>query len=646
MVSTVLCAALSVVPYGTGHIPAEPDTLSGARVSADRSRNLSAGSPLQSVSAAEIERRGAVQLSEVVRSFSGVSVKDYGGIGGLKTVSVRSLGAQHTAVVYDGFVVSDAQSGQTDISRFNLDNISSVGMSIGGEDDIFCSARLLNTAGTLRMESARPVFDSTSFHLSAGMRAGSFGTYNPHVLYQQKFSERWCASLSANCLTSDGAYPFTLHNGSEVTRETRLGSDVESLTGEADIYGTIGAGTLRAKLSWYDSERGLPGSVILYTQHPTERLWDRQTTDNISYDISRGRLRARVQAGFSFSNSRYVDENPSYAVPEDDRYEQKEYSAAAVLQYSPSERLRFTLAEDFFVNDLDSNIPECQFPVRNSSITALSAQYRTDRLTLTGSLSETFIKERVETGSAAPDRSRLSPSVSASYLLSDGLRIRGFVRDGFRVPTFNDLYYARVGNTNLQPEKALQTGLGLTWWHSGVTLTADAYFNRVEDKIVAVPTMFIWKMRNVGRALMAGADLSASYTCHPADWLQMHLSGNFSYQYAVDATDSEAKNWMNQIPYTPRVCGGAVALFETRWVTLSYTLDAVGKRYSLPQNIPANEISGYMDHSLSLSRTFTLRRVRIRACAEALNMGNVNYEIVRWYPMPGRNYRFTIKITY
>ena len=48
--------------------------------------------PLQVVSGVEMERLGYQSLADAVRRFSGVTVKDYGGIGGLKTVSVRSLG--------------------------------------------------------------------------------------------------------------------------------------------------------------------------------------------------------------------------------------------------------------------------------------------------------------------------------------------------------------------------------------------------------------------------------------------------------------------------------------------------------------------------------------------------------------------------
>jgi outer membrane cobalamin receptor len=86
--------------------------------------------PLQIVDSKSIKQLGIQELSEAVRLFSGVTVKDYGGIGGLKTVSIRSLGAQHTAVGYDGVSIADAQSGQVDISLFTLDNVEMVHLQV------------------------------------------------------------------------------------------------------------------------------------------------------------------------------------------------------------------------------------------------------------------------------------------------------------------------------------------------------------------------------------------------------------------------------------------------------------------------------------------------------------------------------------
>ena len=55
-----------------------------------------------------------------LKRFAGVQVKDYGGVGGMKTVNIRGLGAGHTGVTYDGVQVGDCQSGQVDLSASRL----------------------------------------------------------------------------------------------------------------------------------------------------------------------------------------------------------------------------------------------------------------------------------------------------------------------------------------------------------------------------------------------------------------------------------------------------------------------------------------------------------------------------------------------
>ena len=221
------------------------------------------------------------------------------------------------------------------------------------------------------------------------------------------------------------------------------------------------------------------------------------------------------------------------------------------------------------------------------------------------------------------------------------------------MPTFNDLYYARVGNRNLRPEIAHQTNVGLTFsrtydWGC-VDLTADGYYNFIKDKIVAVPTMFIWKMRNVGQVAMYGVDVTAALRWRLAKWMIFHLSGNYSLQYALDVTDPESKSHMHQISYTPRHCGGGDVTLEMPWVNLTYKVTAVGRRYVLNQNIPANEIAAYADHGLSLNRAFDFGRehgYRVYVGLEALNLLGINYEVIRYYPMPGRSFRLTLKFKY
>ena len=74
-------------------------------------------------------RLGIFDIEQALRHMSGITVKDYGGAGGLKTVSARGIGAKHTAVVYDGVALTDCQTGAIDLSRYSMDNMQSVALT-------------------------------------------------------------------------------------------------------------------------------------------------------------------------------------------------------------------------------------------------------------------------------------------------------------------------------------------------------------------------------------------------------------------------------------------------------------------------------------------------------------------------------------
>ncbi len=177
------------------------------------------------------------------------------------------------------------------------------------------------------------------------------------------------------------------------------------------------------------------------------------------------------------------------------------------------------------------------------------------------------------------------------------------------MPSFNDLYYGQVGNTNLKPESTTQYNLGLTYSRSinelipYVSVTADAYYNKVKDKIIAIPTknLFIWSMVNLGKVDIKGIDIAGNISLQPWEKLRVNLSGNYTYQRALDMTEPGGKTYKQQIAYTPRVSGSGQAGIETPWVNLSYSFLFSGKRYMLGQNLRENRLDSYSDHSIRQS---------------------------------------------
>ena len=614
--------------------------------------SVKAASPLQVMNKAEMERMGISEVADAVRHFSGVSVKDYGGIGGLKTISVRSLGAQHTGVIYDGVSVSDCQSGQIDISRFSLTNISQLTLTIGQSDDIYQSARAFASAGVLHIQTDRPDFSEQNWHINTTLKAGSFGLANPSVLYSQQLSQRTSFSLYGDYLRADGNYPFKLWNGNQLIDSKRNNSDIQTYRAEATLYTSFTPKQdLQVKAYLFDSERGLPGGVIYDNPYAAERLSDKNYFGQFRYE-NRFSEKFKLQALGKFNYSWNRDYNDEASGITDDRYRQTESYLSATLWTEPLKGLSFSLAQDFAYNYLHTTLDKCQFPERFTYLTAFAARYEHNRFSVTASLLNTYITEKVRIGIAADDRKRLSPAFSVSWkpFLEAGLRIRASYKDIFRTPTFNDLYYLLIGNSRLRPEKTRQWNVGTTWaGRMGrvadyVSLSVDGYYNEVDDKIVAVPTMFVWKMSNVGKVETYGVDvnLAAEWTLAKA-W-NLGMTAAYSFMQAEDVTKRSSKLWRHQIAYTPKHSGAGGLVLETPWVNAAYNVAWSGERYRLPQNKESNLIDAYADHSVSLYRVFQFKGHKLRLQGDAANLGGENYEVVRYYPMPGRN--FKVAITY
>lgn len=132
--------------------------------------------PAQTLSGKQLESLSAQSVADAIRFFSGVQIKDYGGIGGLKTVNIRSMGTNHVGVFYDGIELGNAQNGQIDLGRFALDNLEAVSVYNGQRSSIFQSARDFGSAGTVYLQSRIPTFkQGKRENLRAMFKTGSFG---------------------------------------------------------------------------------------------------------------------------------------------------------------------------------------------------------------------------------------------------------------------------------------------------------------------------------------------------------------------------------------------------------------------------------------------------------------------------------------
>ena len=622
-------------------------------------KEVTSTAPLFNLTNERMKTMGITDISDALHRLPGINIRDYGGAGGMKTVSVRGFGTTHTGVIYDGIVLSDCQSGKIDLSRYSLDNVGSLSLIVGDNSDIFVPAKASASAASIIISTMSvPGPQDSLWHLTGQMRFGSFGTYNPYVKIGKSITPKFSFSAIGEYTHARNDYPFTLKNGILVTRERRNNSMMNSSHGEINTRWRITpASTLDAKVYYYDNNRELPGPVILYNPICHEKLRDRNFFGQLTYkNLSLSKFSFQGLAKFNWDASLYHDEDGKYpgGVLDEDYYQREVYVSGSAL-YVPTDKLAFNYSADYFYNNLTTNQMEVVGPWRHSVLQSFTGKFQNSWLLATARLLWSIYDNGVKEGISSKDENKLSPSLSVSVqpMRNRLFFIRASYKNIFRMPTFNETYYFRMGSTSLKPEDTDQFNLGLTWqynsagWLNALVLTGDVYYNNVKDKIVALPTnMFIWTMTNMDKARAFGADVTTSATFNIARKQNLVFAGNYSWQRVQPRTSPMDPDYNKQVAYTPIHSGAASLSWENPWVNVVVHTTGASDRYGTNSNLPITRIKGYMEMGASLIRSFKIKRNTIDLRFDLTNILDTQYEIVGNYPMPGRAWKFTVTYKY
>lgn len=625
--------------------------------------------PAQTLEGEELQRLNSHSIADAVRYFSGVQLKDYGGVGGVKTLDIRSMGTNHLGVFYDGIQLGNAQNGQIDLGKFSLDNIEEISLYNGQKSDIFQPAKDFGSAGTVYIRTRRPHFaEKRRFNLNATFRTGSFGLANPSLRAEYKISDNVSATVNAEYTYATGKYRFryrkVFSDGTLAwdTTATRRNGDIHALRLESSIFGRIPKGDWQGKIYFYNSEKGIPGAIVNNVWKNSQRQWDRDLFAQGSFRKQLGdRYELLVNGKYSNDYMRYLNPDTTLMYL-DNSFRQQEFYLSAANRVEILPNWDANLSVDWQYNTLSSNLVNFSYPTRNTLLAAAATAWRYRRFKAQGSVLGTFVFDRSRSGAATRKKNlnRFTEALFASWQPFDkqDFNIRAFYKSIFRMPTFNDLYYTDIGNADLRPENATQYDLGLVWnltpgktvW-SSIRLSVDGYFNRVTDKIIAVPKgtgQYRWMMMNIGEVHITGLDATAA--ANLALPYQINLNGRvtYTYQSALDFSDPQdnldkAGTYRSQIAYIPRHSGSAILGADWRMLRLNYSFIYVGERYSNSSNIPVNYVQPWYTHDLSLSAAIPINRSQLNITLEINNLFDQQYEVIMNYPMPGRNFKLILQ---
>ena len=588
----------------------------------------------------------------LLQKTSGTSVKSYGGLGGLKTISVRGLNSQHTSFVQDGFLLQNAQTGQINLGQIMVDNISEISLNEGAKQSFLLPVSAYIKGSLISISSKFNQFENKNTTASSfNVGVGSFGQINTYLSSKYE-RNHFLLSSYIKYRKADGEYPFEVLNGNQEYKGSRVNNDLNEKYGGVTIgYQFKNKAEIRSITNFKEIQQGLPGAVILYNNNSNQRLNVNEINTQLDYTHAHKKLFYRIYSTFTINKLNYID--PSFL--------------------NNTGGINTTYTNDFFdfglsvqrkirkletYGGLESNYNRLSFSTINSAIPErltnlglIGGKYKIKRLIIESQISGQSIHESNKNGQKANDLFRVNPFISfqRESLKPMKLTINAWYRNSFRMPSFNELYYNNIGNVNLKPEEANQFSLGFSVLpfskKAGLKLIVNTFYNEVKNQILALPTknLFVWSMQNIGEVKNYGFESRIQWSKEIKENWKFNTSTSYTLQYALDFSSSTSPTYQHQVAYMPKHLGNFDINVSFKEFGVSSSLMSVSKRYSLNENILSNEVSAfttldlgvYLNHKMMDNNSLRLHFM-------VKNVFDVSYNYIRYFVMPGRNFLMTL----
>ncbi len=616
----------------------------------------------------QIAEMQANDVGEILQKVPGVNLKSYGGLGGLKTISVRSLGSQHSAISIDGFSVQNSQTGQVNLAQVQTNNLQSIFVGVGEYAGYLNPVSSQIAGNNVSLQTFEMTFPNSTdtLQIRSNFRYGSFGQLSGYASAKVKIKNGFVSGFG-NYRMSNGLYPFEIQNGNVAYSDVRKNNDYQDQY-VGGVFGYRFGDETMMRISYKQSsiDQGLPGAIIFYNSYADERLetGDKSVNADLRFKLSEG-IHARAYANGNANVMRYVD--PTYlnnAGFVDVTYDNRNANFGLVADGHVVKRGWHNYDRALYVgvegglSDLVSSDSLFSSPLRKQVSAIVGTRLRFNWIKFRGHISAQYVNETNRTSQDGKDVFGLNPyaSVESSERGKYNVRHRLWYRNSLRVPSFNELYYNNIGNNDLNPEKANQFGYDVNFSPSEkstrlIDVKLGAYFNRITDKIVAIPTqnLFTWSIQNVGivHAYGAEANLSSYHNFGNKGHWKLFGSINYSFQRSINMTDPNHASYKHQIAYIPMHTGNMDLSLSYKKLGVKATNYLVSKRYSLNQNTASNEIAGFMVSDFSIFYSFERwNKQSVRFQFQVKNAFNQSYSYIRSFIMPGRNYLISIQYAF
>lgn len=633
-------------------VNAQDKTLHLDQIEVNNFSNKSSGLN-QSLDEREISNSNSEDIGGLLHKFTGITVKNYGGVGAIKTISFRGVSGTHTGIVLDGFLLQNNQIGQVDLSTLTTENLQQIKFVNGLNAEELAPVSAMNLGNYLSLSSFESTFPREDVSLRTQSKFGSFGYLDNYFAIKQRLS-RCFYSISGRYRVYRGDFDYSFKNGYQSLISNRINNDIKD-GGVKLTFGSLIGSSSRILTTYQNNgfTKGLPGPVILYNGFSNQRLKSIGQSLNTEFIYCKQKLSSRfyisgLESILFYDDPSFLNKNQNYSESYLNRSIQIGNSSKYILRDSI---FKLIVGAEHTISDLKTLQSIIGVPKRIHTQFLLGFKGEKNFYNYTVQVGKQFAQTN------STDRISIDQPWTSLFIVESVKPLkwmgspRIWFKKTYRLPSFGELYYNQIGNSKLNPELVYQSNIGSTFKVSKINteIAVDVYKNFIEDKIVAIPTknLFVWSIQNVGKVEVNGLDVNMMVSADVSR-SKLNIKLGYSYQSVVDVTSINSPTYGHQIAYLPKHSFHTEILFNrNEWMQVGYNLVFISKRYSLNENIEFNEVPSFFVSDVFLNLTLSLKKNHVfKVGLTVKNCLNASYESIRSYVMPGRNYLLSLSYAF
>lgn len=572
-----------------------------------------------------------VTLPELLNAAVGVTIRDFGGLGKLSTVSIRGSSANQVLVLLDGVRINTASDSGVDLSSLPLSNVERIEVLRGADSAVYGSGAM---GGVVNLVTRKSVDDDLSLRSSI-----TYGSYDTADVSSGLWLERGATRLrlTASYQHSQGDFDFVNSNGTDFNpdddySDTRENNGVDALasslwfkhsfTNDAELSGSV---------DWFQNDNEIPGMITFPSLHAVQK--DKRLTGTVRYEKTwPGQVAWRIH---STLDGKYI------GLDFDDPFGEQTGVPIDTRQRTTTLGSRFG-ADTYYeagstgimIHLNRESLDDRTFGDRDRDTVAVNARSELellhDSLWLTGFL-------RYDDISDAGDQ--WSPKIGLRWFITDRLSLKANAGFGFRAPSFNELFMEAgyiVGNPDLMPEEASSYDFGVSY--DATTWRVEAALFQIDsDDLIEylLVSGFRYKPFNIGKARSRGLEIDGSVSLGYG----LSLAASYTWDEAIDRT-GEPNVHGKQIPGRPE--HDIYGKLSWEWRSLTTWLDWHYLSGNYVTRVNTKELDERSTGNLGV--TWRINE-HFQIGAEIKNLNDDAVVDVRGFPLPPRSFYATVRMS-